>query len=59
MSHLRNRHYKAALKFNQQTKSPLFRTRNSSPQVNRLHGDASQRIKTEPDLHMKSLYNQY
>jgi hypothetical protein len=57
MSQLRNRHFKTAVKFNSEAKGAIFRTRNSSPQVNRLP-DSSHRIKTEPDLHMKSLYNQ-
>lgn len=58
MSHLRNRHLQTAVRFHTEGKTRVFRTRNSSPQVGRLHPDASQRIKTEPDFHMKTLYNQ-
>jgi hypothetical protein len=58
MSHLRNRHFKTAVKFNSEAKGSAFRTRNASPHVNRLNQTTAERIKTEPDLHMKSLYNQ-
>ena len=55
MSHLRNRNNKSSTKFRNDTKFSI-KSRNASPQM--VGHNASTRIKTEPDLHMKSLYNQ-
>lgn len=55
MSHLRNRNNKSSNKFGNDTKFSI-KSRNASPQI--VGHNASTRIKTEPDLHIKSLYNQ-
>ena len=56
MSHLRNRHIKTSVRLPNEGKFN-GKVRHASPQVTRLH--ASERTKTEPDLYVQSLYNQY
>jgi hypothetical protein len=58
MSQLRNSHFQASIKFQNENKTSVFKIRNSSLQVKRNLLKGSERIKTEPDLHIKTLYNQ-
>ena len=61
MSHLRNRHLSAANNIREGNKFPAFKSRNPSPSPNnRQHHSikGSERVRTEPDYHIKTLYNQ-
>jgi hypothetical protein len=58
MSQLRNKHFQTSIKFHNENKTSVFKIRGASQQAKLNPIKGSERVKTEPDLHIKSLYNQ-